>query len=132
MGILPNVAQLPPDRETVSSVSAIIGSPTPAGTNVNNVSLAHVIPKNPYAAIPSLHGGYAFLVFIFVTTLVWRWRSKWRWLLIGAGAFYVAAQSFAVVYTGNHYVVDLVIGYAFATGALVAVQRAWRRFGLPQ
>src|SRR5262249_14017258 len=88
MGILSNVAQLPPDRATVSSVTAILEAPIPTGTNVNTISFAHVIPRNPYAAIPSLHGGYAFLVFLFVTTLVWRSRGRWRWLLIAAGALY--------------------------------------------
>jgi hypothetical protein len=29
-------------------------------------------------------------------------------------------------------VVDLLIGFAFATGALLLVQRLWRRLGLPE
>ena len=57
------------------------------------------------------------------------WR---RWVVVGLAALYPLAQSFAVVYTGNHYVVDLLIGFAFATGALLLVQRLWRRLGLPE
>jgi membrane-associated phospholipid phosphatase len=44
---------------------------------------------------------------------------------------YPLAQSFAVVYTGNHYVVDLVIGYLYASAALVGVWWLWRRWRLP-
>jgi hypothetical protein len=95
-------------------------------------SFATLIPGNPYAAVPSLHGGYAFLVFLFVATLAWRRRGWVRWLLVGLAALYPLAQSFAVVYTANHYVVDLLIGFAFATGALLLVQRLWRRLGFPE
>src|SRR5207248_1774290 len=101
-------------------------------TSGGHLALSDLIPKNPFAAIPSLHGGYAFLVFIFVATLAWRRRGWLRWSLIGLTALYPVAQSFAVVYTGNHYVVDLLIGFAFATGALLGVKWAWQRLGLPE
>jgi hypothetical protein len=95
-------------------------------------SFASLIPGNPYAAIPSLHGGYAFLVFLFVATLAWR-RPGWkRWVVIGIAALYPIAQSLAVIYTGNHYVVDLLIGFGLAGGALMVVRRVWRRLGLPE
>ena len=126
-GILSNVSQLPPDDATVSSVTA-----TTQSASGGTLSLAHAIPRNPYAAIPSLHGGYAFLVFLFVASLVWRRKGKLRWLPISVGALYFLAQSLAVIYTGNHYVVDLLIGFAFATGSLVLVQRLWVRLRLPQ
>jgi membrane-associated phospholipid phosphatase len=95
-------------------------------------SFASLIPGNPAAAVPSLHGGYAFLVFLFVATLAWRRRGWKRWVPVGLAALYPLAQSFAVVYTANHYVVDLLIGFAFATAALLLVQRLWRRLGLPE
>jgi membrane-associated phospholipid phosphatase len=74
---------------------------------------------NPYAAIPSLHAGYAFLVFLFVAMVAK--RSRWRWPITVAAALYPLAMGFAVVYTGNHYVVDVLIGFAFATAAFFAV-----------
>jgi membrane-associated phospholipid phosphatase len=94
------------------------------------VSLSHVIDSNPYAAIPSLHAGYSFLVFLFISTLFW--RSRWRWPVVVVTALYPIAQSFAAVYTGNHYVVDLVIGYAFAAATMFGVRALWRRRGLPE
>jgi membrane-associated phospholipid phosphatase len=92
-------------------------------------TLNHFIDGNPNAAVPSLHAGYAFLVFLFVVTLAW--RTRWRWLALGAGVLYPALQSFAVVYTGNHYVVDLLLGYLFATGAFLGVRWFWRRLAFP-
>jgi membrane-associated phospholipid phosphatase len=79
---------------------------------------------NPYAAIPSLHAGYAFLVFLFVASIA-RGR-RWRWPITIAAALYPLSMGFAVVYTGNHYVVDLVLGFAFAAAAFAGVP-AWSR-----
>ena len=47
-------------------------------------------------------------------------------------ALYPLLQSFAVVYTGNHYVVDLLIGFAYATASVLAVDWFWRRRGWPR
>ncbi len=96
----------------------------------NSVSLSSVIQGNPYAAIPSLHGGYAFLVFLFVASLAW--PTRWRWPVAISAALYPLALSFSVVYTGNHYVVDLLLGYAFAAGAFAGTRSFWRRNGLPE
>ena len=85
---------------------------------------------NPYAAIPSIHAGYAFLAFLFVAMLAW--RTRWRWLALGVGILYPLAESFAVVYTANHYVVDLLLGCVYAAGALFAVHWFWRRRGWPE
>jgi membrane-associated phospholipid phosphatase len=88
-----------------------------------------LVQGNPYAAIPSLHAGYAFLVFLFVAMLAW--RTRWRWLVLAGSALYPAAQCYAAVYTGNHYVVDLLIGFAYAAAAFFGVGWAWRRLRLP-
>ena len=91
--------------------------------------LYHLVDDNPFAAIPSLHGGYSFLVFLFIATLVW--DTRWRWT--AAVAFlYPVLQSFAAVYTGNHYVIDLLIGFVYATAALFGVRWFWRRMGWPE
>jgi hypothetical protein len=92
--------------------------------------LYRLLLKNPYAAVPSLHGGYSFLVFLVIAPVVWRTRA--RWVAVGVAALYPLAQGFAVVYTGNHYVVDLLIGYVYAVGALLAVRWFWRRRRWPE
>jgi hypothetical protein len=98
-------------------------------STMSSFSVTRLIPKNPYAAVPSLHGGYAFLVFLFVATLLW--KTRWRWL-IPIAALYPLVQSFAVVYTANHYIVDLLIGFAYAAAALFGVRWFWRRRGWPE
>jgi membrane-associated phospholipid phosphatase len=118
-GLLPGLIRIPHNP-----------APNPSGAHsYHGVSVSRLIDPNPYAAIPSLHAGYAFLCFLFVAVLAW--KTRWRWWAIGVGMLYPLAQSYAVVYTGNHYVIDLLIGYLYATAALLAVQAFWRRKQLP-
>jgi membrane-associated phospholipid phosphatase len=76
---------------------------------------------NNVAAMPSLHAAYALLVALYLWRLVPRWS---RPLL----ALYPPAMAFALVYTGEHYVVDCIAGwvYALATFAAVNALFAWR------
>jgi membrane-associated phospholipid phosphatase len=76
---------------------------------------------NQEAAIPSLHAAYPMLLLLFF------WGAG-RWARIGLGA-YVLAMGFALVYTGEHYVSDLVIGWLYAGGVFAGVNavRALRR-----
>lgn len=71
---------------------------------------------NAVAAMPSLHTAFATLVAIFIGT---RMRSKWRYLLV----LYPIAMGFTLVYTGEHYVLDLVAGVAYALVVHVALNR---------
>jgi membrane-associated phospholipid phosphatase len=112
---------------------------TPTVTQINSgtwksvsssFSLSKLIEGNPYAAIPSLHAGYSMLCFLFVAGLAWRTRR--RWLVVVPAALYPLALSFARVYTGDHYVVDLLAGYLYAAAAYFAVGWYWRRHGLPE
>jgi membrane-associated phospholipid phosphatase len=98
-------------------------APTSGGTGVYTL-----IHGNPYAAIPSLHGGYSFLVALFLGALAWRAGRRW---LVPILALYPALQAFAVIYTGNHYVVDILIGYAYVVAAFVGTLWVWRRLRLP-
>jgi membrane-associated phospholipid phosphatase len=75
---------------------------------------------NPVAAMPSLHFGFAVLIALFIGC---RMRSRWRWLL----ALYPVAMGFALVYLGEHWVLDLVAGLVYAVAAHLAMFRieAW-------
>jgi hypothetical protein len=111
----------------IASPAGVQASESPLPTDGG--PLYHLVDGNPYAAIPSLHGGYSFLVFIFLASLIWntRWR---RWAAVAA--IYPIVQGISAVYTGNHYVVDLWIGWAYAAAALLAVRWFWRRQGWPE
>ncbi len=75
--------------------------------------------SNPVAAMPSLHAGAALLVAGFVWPLVGR---AWRALL----AAYVVLMALTLVYTGEHYVVDVVAGWLTA-GVGLATAALWHR-----
>ena len=69
---------------------------------------------NPVAAMPSLH----FAVTMLLVFVLWRHRVL-RW-----GAMtYAAAMAFALVYGGEHYVVDELAGAATAALAWLAVKK---------
>lgn len=72
---------------------------------------------NPVAAMPSLHAGIAFLLALYA---VQRLHSPARWLLLG----YPIAMSTALVYFGEHYVIDVLAGALLAVLVLV-VCKVW-------
>ena len=77
---------------------------------------------NPVAAIPSLHAAFPLLLLLFF----WRSAGRWRWPL----ALYPLAMAFALVYTGEHYVVDIFLGWIYAVAAYVVglwIAAAWAR-----
>lgn len=78
---------------------------------------------NPVAAMPSLHVAFACLVAVFVGA---RFRSRWRWLL----ALYPVAMGFALVYLGEHYVLDLLAGALYALAVHLGMNRWERRRAL--
>lgn len=72
---------------------------------------------NPYAAMPSLHVGFAVFVGIGVISIG---RKRRHWLI---GILFPALMSLAVVGTGNHFVLDVVAGVALAFATWYAVPR---------
>lgn len=77
---------------------------------------------NLYAAVPSLHFGWNLLVGI-----VWFSRARAGWARVAAVVMPVA-MGFAVVATGNHWVLDVVIGAAVAlVGGVFSWYRSCRR-----
>jgi len=66
---------------------------------------------NPVAAIPSLHAAFPLLLALFF----WKSAGRWRWLL----ALYPVAMAFALVYSGEHYVIDIFLGWIYAVVAYV-------------
>ncbi|HST17360.1 MAG TPA: phosphatase PAP2 family protein [Gaiellaceae bacterium] len=94
-----------------------------------SASVTRLVPKNNYAAIPSLHAGYAFVVLLFAGALAG--RSRWRRPIVGVALVYALLQATAVVYTADHYVVDVLLGFAAATLAYLGVNRVWRARALP-
>jgi hypothetical protein len=76
---------------------------------------------NLVAAIPSLHAALTAMISIFL----WRRVSRgWRPLLVA----YPLAMAFALVYSAEHFVVDILLGWALAvvvSGLLALVDSWW-------
>ena len=77
---------------------------------------------NPVAAVPSLHAAYTLLFSIFL----WRLVPRWARVLLAA---YPPAMAFALVYTGEHYLVDILLGWAYTLVAVWIVGRVADRIG---
>ena len=84
---------------------------------------------NPVAAMPSLHTAYATLAVGFF----WFGARWWQRILL---ACYPLAMGFALLYGGEHYVIDELVGAAYAlvvlAGWRILRARALRRSALAQ
>ena len=67
--------------------------------------------------MPSLHAAYP------ATLLLFFWNDgKWWRIVLGA---YTLAMGFILVYGGEHYLVDILVGWLYAAVAYGAVCVAW-------
>ena len=106
-GLIPHVAR----------IGYIEGGSSPVETSKSWIE-AHLL-ANPVAAVPSLHAAYALLVLLFA--YAWRGRpGLWA-------APYTLGMWFTVVYLGDHYVADIVVGAAYAIAAGSLVPQLFRR-----
>ena len=69
---------------------------------------------------PSLHAAYPLLFLLFF------WAgARWYWRLVLVA--YPLAMSFTLVYSGEHYAFDILLGWFYAVLAF-ALNRAWDRW----
>jgi membrane-associated phospholipid phosphatase len=73
--------------------------------------------SNNVAAVPSLHAAFSLLIAI----TLWPRRRKWLRPLV---ALYPLAMAFSLVYSGEHYVSDILLGWAYAVAVLLAARAA--------
>jgi membrane-associated phospholipid phosphatase len=107
-GLIPHVAR----------IGYIEGGSSPVATSKSWIEAQ--ILSNPVAAVPSLHAAYALLVLLFA--YAWRGRIA-AWI----AAPYTVGMWFTIVYLADHYVVDIVVGAAYALAAWYLVPRLFRR-----
>ncbi|PZV90798.1 PAP2 superfamily protein [Micromonospora phaseoli] len=84
-----------------------------------NLLNAGQLASNPVAAMPSLHTAFALFVVLFFLRGV---RRRWWPLLLA----YPLAMTFTLVYSGEHYVIDVLVGWAYVGMAFLVVGRAER------
>jgi hypothetical protein len=88
----------------------------------NLLNAAQLDASNPVAAMPSLHTAFTVLCVGFFIPLV---RARWWPLLV----CYPLSMVFTLVYSGEHWVVDALIGALYAIVTLVGwslAERWWR------
>jgi membrane-associated phospholipid phosphatase len=94
-----------------------------AGDTYDEASRA--VGQNDVAAMPSLHTALTALVALILAS----YGRRWRWV----GITYVALMATALVYLGEHYIIDEVAGVALALGVWRLVSRhrafAWLSAG---
>jgi|SRR5580658_7328452 hypothetical protein len=66
---------------------------------------------NNIAAMPSLHGGYPMLICLFF----WKAASFRKRILLAA---YPICMAFSLVYTGEHFVIDIFMGWLYAAATV--------------
>ena len=93
-GLLPNVQKIL--DATLALFPAVLELPT----------IYHRLNPNPVAALPSMHAAYPFLVLLFSLQF---FGKKALWF-----APYVLGVWISIVYLGEHYVVDIIIGALYA------------------
>ncbi|MDX6275648.1 MAG: hypothetical protein QOJ92_2858 [Frankiales bacterium] len=76
--------------------------------------------SNPVAALPSLHAALPMLLALFFWNRV---RRPVRALL----AAYPPAMAFVLIYGGEHFAFDILMGWAYAIIAFVVLRRVWAR-----
>jgi hypothetical protein len=86
-----------------------------AALGVNDFALLYdKIAPNPVAAVPSLHAGYATLLFLIVAKL---YGKKWAAL----AAIYPLIIYIGTIYMGDHYAIDEFLGAVYAVAAFYGV-----------
>src|SRR3954463_10842034 len=101
-----------PVHRTIQGTWAALGV-TPAKALFEN----HGAFYNQEAALPSLHAAYPMLLLLFF------WGAG-RWARVGLVA-YVLAMAFTLVYSGEHYVADILVGWLYAAAVFAGV--GWTR-----
>lgn len=83
--------------------------------------------SNPVAAMPSLHSAFSLFVVAFFFTRV---AKRWLPLLVA----YPLAMSVTLIYTGEHYAVDALVGFGYVGAVYLLVnvaERWWERRAQP-
>ena len=90
----------------------------------NTLNALQVEASNPVAAMPSLHTAYAMMAVAFFLPVV---RRRWWPLLLA----YPLAMTFTLVYSGEHYVIDVLVGWLYVGATFLLVGLAERLLRKP-
>ncbi len=92
------------------------------GLGLDNIAAVFGEKSNyafPVGALPSLHAAWPFMIMLFF----WSRAGRWRILLV----VYALAMAFTLVYTADHFVFDILMGWAYAIVVYAGFSWFWRR-----
>lgn len=72
---------------------------------------------NVFAAVPSLHAAYMFITTVYAIISRQRWQTVCIFTLICMGIWFTA------IYTGHHYVIDVLLGIAVAIVGIFVLEK---------
>jgi len=124
MSLLMQMVQVAPPR--LIGVSGLVDTGAAIGPTVYNSFTANIADQ--YAAMPSIHVGWAVLISIAVVKCS---PSRWRWLAV----LHAVVTTFVVVVTANHYWMDGIVAVALLVPAYfiaLALERLRGRLPLRQ
>jgi membrane-associated phospholipid phosphatase len=90
-------------------------------SKVNHDSSLAKIFINPYAAVPSMHCAFAAMIGVTGVRVCRHWWSKAWW------ALWPLLIAWVVIVTGNHYWLDVVLGWTVAAASALVAQRLLAR-----
>jgi membrane-associated phospholipid phosphatase len=89
----------------------------------NTLNALQADQSNLVAAMPSLHTAYALMAVAFFMPMV---RKRWWPILL----LYPLAMTFTLVYSGEHYIADVLVGWGYVGLTFIAAhyaERWWAR-----
>ena len=99
------------------AIDGLVGVLGIQGSLVASFAFGGISP-DPVAAFPSLHAAYPFLAYLCLRQV----PGRGRWVMLA----YTGIAWFSIVYLGDHYLVDIAGGIAYAIVAWVVVTRSQR------
>lgn len=113
-----------PANGYLPGVARVVGDSLRAmgGATVNSAVERGAAYSNRVAAMPSLHGGIPMMLLVFFWPMT-------RWVGRSLLALYVVLMALTLVYGGEHYVADLLLGWFYAFVVVLGVKAVLdRRF----
>jgi membrane-associated phospholipid phosphatase len=107
-----DLGEIAPVDKIIPTVWGHLGVPVAADLFETGDGLVNLV-----AAMPSLHAAYPALLLLFF----WRDGPWWR---IAFG-LYALAMGFSLVYSGEHFVIDILVGWLYAGIAFATVRYGW-------
>lgn len=112
------------EQQRIPDVHRVLSAVQWQGVSDPIVLLSRYFHTDPVAAMPSMHAAFPVLVWL----VLWRVWPRWGWTAV----VYPLLMAFAVIYAGEHYLIDVLAGwlYAAVAFALIWVRPPARHHGL--